>query len=64
MKELYYCPDCHFIYPAATAREKAFCPDCGQATPRPATEAETAQYEADRASVAAIIPGQSIKTIK
>lgn len=64
MKELYYCPACHFIYPAATAREKAFCPDCGQATLRPATEAETAQYEADRASVAAIIPGQSIKTIK
>ena len=64
MKELYYCPACHFIYPAATAREKAFCPDCGQATPRPATEAETAQYEADRESVAAIIPRQSIKTIK
>lgn len=64
MKELYYCPACHFIYPAATAREKAFCPDCGQATPRPATEEETALYEADRESVAAIIPGQSIKTIK
>jgi len=64
MNALYYCPACHFIYPAAAARDRAFCPDCGQATPRPATEEETARYEADRESVAAIIPGQSIKTIK
>ena len=23
----YYCPSCHYIYPASDARDKAFCPD-------------------------------------
>lgn len=48
---LYYCPACHYIYPASTARERAFCVDCGQPDPRPATEDEKAQYESDRESV-------------
>jgi len=48
---IYYCPACHYIYPATSARDKAFCPDCGQPKPRPATEEEVAQYEADRKSV-------------
>ena len=48
---IYYCPACHYIYPATSARDKAFCPDCGQPKPRPATEEEVAQYEADRESV-------------
>ena len=51
MTSLYYCPACHYIYPATSARDKAFCPDCGMATPRPATEEEVAQYEADRKSL-------------
>lgn len=50
---IYYCPACHYIYPASTARDKAFCPDCGLATPRPATESEIAQYELDRESITA-----------
>ena len=50
---IYYCPACHYIYPASTARDKAFCPDCGMATPRPATESEIAQYELDRESITA-----------
>ena len=54
MIRLYYCPACHYIYPATTARERAFCVDCGQPDPRPATEEEKAQYEADRASVLAL----------
>jgi len=48
---IYYCPACHYIYPATSARDKAFCPDCGQPKPRPATEEEQKQYEADRESV-------------
>ena len=48
---IYYCPACHYIYPASTARDKAFCPDCGMATPRPATTEEQKQYEADRESM-------------
>ena len=48
---IYYCPACHYIYPATSARDKAFCPDCGQPKPLPATEEEVAQYEADRKSV-------------
>jgi rRNA maturation endonuclease Nob1 len=51
MTSLYYCSACHYIYPATTARDKAFCPDCGQPKPRPATEEEVAQYKADRESV-------------
>lgn len=54
MNNLYYCPVCHYIYPASDTRDRAFCPDCGQATPRTATEEETARYEADRESVAAL----------
>ena len=50
MNSLYYCPSCHYIYPASTARDKSFCIDCGQPSPRPATEEERAQYEADRES--------------
>ena len=51
MTSLYYCPACHYIYPATSARDKAFCPDCGQPSPRPATEEEVTQYEADRESL-------------
>lgn len=51
---IYYCPACHYIYPASTARDKAFCPDCGQPGTRPATESEVAQYEADRESMLAL----------
>lgn len=51
MTSLYYCPSCHYIYPATTARDKAFCIDCGQPRTRPATEEEQKQYEADRESV-------------
>ncbi len=49
---LYFCPACHYIYPASDARDRAFCPDCGQPSVRPATEQEAVQYEADRASLA------------
>ena len=49
---IYYCPACHYIYPASTARDTAFCPDCGTAMPRPATEEQREQYEKDRASIA------------
>ena len=48
---IYYCPTCHYIYPATTARDRSFCLDCGMTTPRPATEEEQARYEADRESV-------------
>ena len=48
---IYYCPACLYIYPATSARDKAFCPDCGQPSPRPATEEEQKQYEANRESV-------------
>jgi len=48
---IYYCPACHYIFKISDARDKAFCPDCGKPSPRPATEEEKAQYEADRASV-------------
>ena len=48
---LYYCPTCHFIYLASDARDRAFCPDCGQPGTRPATEEQKARYEADRESV-------------
>ena len=51
MNSLYYCPSCHYIYPASTARDKAFCIDCGQQGTRPATEEEKSQYKADRESV-------------
>ena len=51
MKSLYYCSACHYIYPAETARDRAFCPDCGQPGTRPATEEQNARYEADRESV-------------
>jgi len=52
---IYYCSACHYIYPATTAREKAFCPDCGQPGTRPATEEQKAQYEADRESVQPLV---------
>ena len=51
MNSLYYCPSCHYIYPALTARDKAFCIDCGQPGTRPATLEEKIQYKADRESV-------------
>ena len=51
MTSLYCCPSCHYIYPASTARDKAFCIDCGQPSPRPATPEEQERYEADRESV-------------
>ena len=51
MNSLYYCPACHYIYPATTARDKAFCIDCGQPGTRPAAEEEKEQYEKDRASI-------------
>ena len=53
MTNLYYCPSCHYIYPTSTARDKAFCIDCGQPGTRPATEEEK-RYEADRESVLAL----------
>ena len=58
---LYFCPSCHYIYPAATARDKAFCIDCGQPSPRPATEAEQTQYEADRKSMLDPTPSPVVK---
>ena len=54
MTNLYYCPSCHYIYPATTARDTAFCIDCGQPGTRQATEEEQKQYEADRESVLAL----------
>ena len=54
MNNLYFCPSCHYIYPASTARDKAFCIDCGQPGTKPATPEEQKQYEADRESVLAL----------
>ena len=48
---LYYCPTCHFIYLASDARDRAFCPDCGQPGTRSATEEQKARYETDRECV-------------
>ena len=51
MNSIYYRSACHYIYPVETARDRAFCPDCGQPGTRPATEEQNARYEADRESV-------------
>ena len=61
MNSLYFCPACHYIYPASTARDRAFCPDCGMSTPRPATEEEQKQYEADRKSMLDPTPSPVVK---
>jgi len=55
MSSLYYCSACHYIYPATSARDRSFCPDCGQPGTRPATEEQKAQYEADRESVQPLV---------
>ena len=52
---LYYCPTCHFIYLASDARDRAFCPDCGQPGTRPVTEEQKARYETDRESVQPLV---------
>lgn len=54
MTSLYYCPACHYIFKPSDARDRAFCPACGQPSPRPATPEEQKQYEADRESVLAL----------
>ena len=55
MNNLYYCPACHYIYPATTARDRSFCPDCGHPGTRPVTEEEQTRYEADRESVQPLV---------
>ena len=58
---LYFCPSCHYIYPAATARDKVFCIDCGQPSPRPANAKEQTLYEADRKSMLDPTPSPVVK---
>jgi len=61
MNSLYFCPSCHYIYPASTARDRSFCPDCGQPSPRPANDREQKQYEADRKSMLDPTPSPVVK---
>lgn len=58
---IYFCPSCHYIYPASDARDRAFCPDCGQPSPRPANASEQALYEADRKSMLDPPPSSVVK---
>ena len=61
MIDLCFCPRCHFIYIPVNARDQAFCPDCGQSSPRPANPKEQAQYEADRKSLLDPVPSSVVK---
>lgn len=47
-RQIYYCCACHFLYIPAGARDRSFCPDCGQAAVREATPEQQKQYEEDR----------------
>ena len=60
MNNLYYCSACHYIYPAETARDRAFCPDCGQPGTRSASEEQKAQYEAYQQSMEKMSSVQSV----
>ena len=45
---LFYCPACGQLYRAASAKYTAFCVRCGMPTPKRASAAQQAQYEAER----------------
>ena len=49
---LFYCPACGQLYRAASAKYTAFCVRCGMPTPKRASEAQEARYEAQRQKAA------------
>ena len=42
--KVFYCSACHFRYIPADARDRNFCPDCGQAAVSPAGEEQKNKY--------------------